>query len=270
MTGPEDGRTIWIDVAKTVGIFLVVFSHFDQNGFAESFLWTFHVPLFFFISGYLQKPRSDREFLGGITRRLVVPYVGIYTVIVLLSAVARADVTAGSPRSPTVLTQAWLRETITKADSLAPLLDQSAGLVVIEHQTDSPIDGDQGRASGERLCKEQLARRLPALQKRISDGLRRSDALQCQNRPGPPFCAFGVLNEYTTITYLLFRSASDGSLRLDAILELDGLLNVTNKSAIGEQENYVRQQLLRLRKTDCAGNAATPSELYRRFRAERF
>jgi acyltransferase len=91
MNGRPDARLIWIDVAKTVGIFLVVFSHFDQSGFTESFLWTFHVPLFFFISGYLVRPRSDREFLGGTTRRLVVPYVCIYAVIVLLTAVAHSD-----------------------------------------------------------------------------------------------------------------------------------------------------------------------------------
>jgi hypothetical protein len=194
---------------------------------------------------------------------------GVYA-IVLLGAVARADAPAAGPPPPKMLTRAWLRETITKKESLAQLLDQNAGLVVIEHQTDSPRDDDQGSVSGERLCKDQLKRRLPELQKRVSNGLTRSDTFKCQNRPGPPFCAFGVLNEYTTITYLLFRTSSDGSLRLDAILDLDGLLNVTDKSSIEEQETYVQQQLLRLRKTDCAGNATSPSELYKRFHTERF
>ena len=91
INGPPEVRTIWIDVAKTVGIFLIVFSHLVQSGFSDSFLWTFHVPLFFFISGYLTKPRSDREFLGGVTRTLVLPYIYIYAVTVLLTAVARSD-----------------------------------------------------------------------------------------------------------------------------------------------------------------------------------
>jgi|GEM_PF-1568975 len=96
MNGEPHSRMLWIDVAKTIGIFLIVFSHFEHDGFTDSFLWTFHVPLFFFISGYLTRPRSDREFLGGVTRRLVLPYVCIYAVIVLVSAVARSDYDAQS------------------------------------------------------------------------------------------------------------------------------------------------------------------------------
>ena len=91
MSRPPEARLIWIDVAKTVGIFLVVFSHLGQSGFAESFLWTFHVPLFFFISGYLTKPRGDCEFLAGVTRRLVLPFIYIYVVTVLLTTVAHSD-----------------------------------------------------------------------------------------------------------------------------------------------------------------------------------
>ncbi len=85
MNGPPDGRTFWIDVAKSVGIYLVVFSHADQNGFTESFLFTFHVPLFFFISGYLAKPQVDGAFLRGLGRKLVLPYVYIYVVIAVVS-----------------------------------------------------------------------------------------------------------------------------------------------------------------------------------------
>ena len=84
MTGPADGRTVWIDVAKSVGIYLVVLSHADLNEFADSFLFTFHVPLFFFISGYLAKPQTDAAFLRGLGRRLLLPYVGIYVVIALV------------------------------------------------------------------------------------------------------------------------------------------------------------------------------------------
>ena len=38
MNDQPEARVIWIDVAKTVGIFLVVFSQFDQNGLTESVL----------------------------------------------------------------------------------------------------------------------------------------------------------------------------------------------------------------------------------------
>jgi len=91
VTARSAGRYVWIDVAKTVGIYLIIFSHLDQNGFSEAFLWTFHVPLFFFVSGYLTRPQPAGEFLGNVTRKLVFPYVAIYTVIAVLSALLRSD-----------------------------------------------------------------------------------------------------------------------------------------------------------------------------------
>jgi acyltransferase len=91
MTGPPDERTFWIDVAKSVGIFLVVLSHAEQNEFTESFLWTFHVPLFFFISGWLAKPQAEGAFLRGLVRKLLVPYVGIYVVVALVDVLVRPD-----------------------------------------------------------------------------------------------------------------------------------------------------------------------------------
>ncbi len=84
---PADGRLFWVDVAKSIGIFLIVFSHADQGDFTESFLWTFHVPLFFFISGYLTRPQTATDFLGGLRRKLVLPYVFSYIVIALISLV---------------------------------------------------------------------------------------------------------------------------------------------------------------------------------------
>jgi acyltransferase len=91
VSGRSDGRVFWIDVARAVGIFLIVFSHLNQSGFSEAFLWTFHVPLFFFISGYLTKPQTDGEFLGNVTRKLVLPYIYVYAVTVLVTVVLRSD-----------------------------------------------------------------------------------------------------------------------------------------------------------------------------------
>jgi fucose 4-O-acetylase-like acetyltransferase len=85
MTGSTDGRLLWVDVAKTIGIFLIVFSHADQNGYTESFLWTFHVPLFFFVSGYLMRDQPPDEFLRGVGRKLLLPYVYSYILITLIS-----------------------------------------------------------------------------------------------------------------------------------------------------------------------------------------
>lgn len=44
-------RIFWIDAAKAIGIFCIVFGHVLQTGILNKAVYTFHVPLFFFLSG---------------------------------------------------------------------------------------------------------------------------------------------------------------------------------------------------------------------------
>lgn len=72
-------RKIWIDNLKVFGIFLVVLGHFTPNykeAFSSQYLYQFHMPLFFIISGFLAKEYRNtikQNFLK-ICRRLLVPY----------------------------------------------------------------------------------------------------------------------------------------------------------------------------------------------------
>ncbi|MCR5356121.1 MAG: acyltransferase family protein [Lachnospiraceae bacterium] len=73
--GPKagDGRKLWIDVCRGVGIILVLLGH------AESpFKWLifgFHMPLFFILSGYLYKGgRKASEYISGLFKRYMIPY----------------------------------------------------------------------------------------------------------------------------------------------------------------------------------------------------
>ncbi len=50
-------RFEWIDWMKALGIYLVVLGHFYSIG--EKFIYVFHVPLFFLISGFLVKKEND-------------------------------------------------------------------------------------------------------------------------------------------------------------------------------------------------------------------
>jgi acyltransferase len=85
-------RQYWVDAAKSIGIYLIVFghlpaivsSHTPASDFLVSFLWTFHVPLFFFISGFLNKSSPPGALLKRLTFRLVIPYILIYLITVLL------------------------------------------------------------------------------------------------------------------------------------------------------------------------------------------
>ncbi len=81
-------RIVWIDYAKAVAIFLVVLGHsFNPAGGAnleaKNFIYSFHMPVFFFLSGYLYKRHNGlwaEEYIKNI-KSLIVPYF-------LLSALA--------------------------------------------------------------------------------------------------------------------------------------------------------------------------------------
>jgi fucose 4-O-acetylase-like acetyltransferase len=53
-----------INLLKGIGMFLVIYAHNDF-GIIGEYIYTFHMPLFFFISGYLENPSkySFSEYL---------------------------------------------------------------------------------------------------------------------------------------------------------------------------------------------------------------
>lgn len=54
----------WIDACKGIGILLVVLGHVtDSGGLLNRSIYLFHMPLFFFLSGYLHTVQADfRDF----------------------------------------------------------------------------------------------------------------------------------------------------------------------------------------------------------------
>ena len=78
-------REFWLDVVKGLGIICVVAGHYTFSD--ARYLYWFHMPLFFIMSGYLFKPVSDRESLRRwlIKRfhRLLVPYV-VFVLLIFL------------------------------------------------------------------------------------------------------------------------------------------------------------------------------------------
>lgn len=70
---------IWIDVLKGMGILLVVLGHsIKPDGLMATAIFSFHMPLFFFISGYLFNVSKylDNEYklITHSFQRLIVPY----------------------------------------------------------------------------------------------------------------------------------------------------------------------------------------------------
>ena len=74
-------RLPWVDTLKGLGILLVVFGHETGAGLAQAFVYLFHMPLFFALSGLLHKPHPDRAgFLRKRAIHLLVPYAAFTTI----------------------------------------------------------------------------------------------------------------------------------------------------------------------------------------------
>ena len=76
-------RYEYIDIAKGIGILLVVWAHILLTGASHRVIYAFHMPLFFLISGMLfrrDKYKSFFDFLQRRAKRLLVPFV-IYSIV---------------------------------------------------------------------------------------------------------------------------------------------------------------------------------------------
>ena len=73
-------RLPWIDALKGFGIALVVFAHYRLPEALDTYIFSFHMPLFFFISGFLfnfvKYTGSAGNFVKGRFRSLIIPYFG--------------------------------------------------------------------------------------------------------------------------------------------------------------------------------------------------
>lgn len=67
----------WVDYAKAVGIFAIVLSHALEECAVQKYLYTFHVPLFFFLSGAVFRVREEHmgTFLLRKAKRILRPYM---------------------------------------------------------------------------------------------------------------------------------------------------------------------------------------------------
>lgn len=82
-------KDVSFDIAKGIGIFLVVLGHIEYISLPlRYFLTAFHMPLFFVISGMLMKlageeKKNPSEFIRGKLRRMGRPYL-VYSVVYLI------------------------------------------------------------------------------------------------------------------------------------------------------------------------------------------
>lgn len=84
-------RLAYIDNIKGIGIFLVVLGHITKNVYIINFIYSFHIPLFFFISGMLINPskHSLKDFVINKFKRLIVPYLAFSVISLVIWASAK-------------------------------------------------------------------------------------------------------------------------------------------------------------------------------------
>ena len=83
---PKERLTVF-DAAKGLGILLVVFAHINYTPEALIYIYSFHMPLFFLISGifFNSKKYTFGQFVKNRFFRLICPYLFFYSAILLIT-----------------------------------------------------------------------------------------------------------------------------------------------------------------------------------------
>lgn len=81
-------RLHWLDYSKTIGMYLVILGHIKGNALLLKWIiYSFHMPLFFFLSGFLHKLRiGGGKFCASLVKQLVIPFF-IFNGLTLLTKI---------------------------------------------------------------------------------------------------------------------------------------------------------------------------------------
>lgn len=75
------------DILKAIGIILVIVGHTLDYNIVRNVIYSFHMPLFFLISGYFFKMKEPVPPIKKLSKRLLLPYLISAVIIALLSSV---------------------------------------------------------------------------------------------------------------------------------------------------------------------------------------
>lgn len=79
----KQDRLSWIDILKGIGIILVVIGHIYANDTTFNWIYSFHMPLFFFAAGWLYKKRDIWKYIKSKIITVVIPYFAFsYSVLI--------------------------------------------------------------------------------------------------------------------------------------------------------------------------------------------
>ena len=83
-------RIEWLDIAKGIGIFLVVYAH--ARAPYSSYIYNFHMPFFFLISGVLYKSGGNlKQYIFKKIKTLYIPFVGWNLIFIIGKSLIRHE-----------------------------------------------------------------------------------------------------------------------------------------------------------------------------------
>lgn len=83
------------DVMKGIGILAMVVGHSPIPTLLYDFIFVWHIPLFFIVSGYFYKPKPVWTYVQKNGKQLIIPYVATSTVMILLCAIRQLTLGVG-------------------------------------------------------------------------------------------------------------------------------------------------------------------------------
>ena len=100
------GRDCSIDILKGFGIILVLVAH-SLGGYVHTFAYSFHMPLFFLVTGYFCKPKPILASIRGDFTRLFVPFF-FTALVMLLVSLALSPFAIEGVKSPSYIFEALI------------------------------------------------------------------------------------------------------------------------------------------------------------------
>ena len=82
--GKEKNRVQYFDIARGIAMICIILGHLN-NSLINRVVFTFHVPIFFFITGYFMNSKCGiKDYARNKLRTLIVPYIVTCIVIIIL------------------------------------------------------------------------------------------------------------------------------------------------------------------------------------------
>ncbi|MCR5361425.1 MAG: acyltransferase family protein [Bacteroidales bacterium] len=108
-----NNRVEWLDIAKGLGIFCIVIGHNAVPQWLNDWVYSFHVPMFFIISGYFYRQRTLAETLAKGWRQLLRPM--LLTILIAQLGLLFLFVRHGFWSGPSVVS--WLVDVVSNMNT---------------------------------------------------------------------------------------------------------------------------------------------------------